>query len=618
MYVDLEGGSDASSIYLIGALAVANEKSHYRSFWADERSQEEVIVTQFYDWLSSLGDVRVFHYGSYESKAFRRWATSGASGKTMKSVMDRSVNVLNLIYSQVYFPTYSNGLKEIGEAIGCTWPAGLRSGLDAVVLRECWQDCRDSALKDQLIHYNECDCRALGAVTAFLAQLADENASHDAASTDELLHHEDFGRWGRRQFSFDAFRAVADSAYFDYQRSKIFLRTDPSVKKALSRRRKRKANTNRPNKTVDLKARKCWRCKGADIRRDETRIHSKLQLDLRISSSGIRRWIVRYRTPFHRCSSCRTPFFPRVYKQKEWYGHNLMVWGAYQQVVNRMALSQIHIMLKECFGLHVDIPRLHGLRASAANYYKPTYNLILKNLLEGPLIHADETKIKLRSEIGYVWVLANMNSVFYLYRPTRQCSFLPSLLDGFQGVLVSDFYAGYDSLPCPQQKCLVHLMWDINADLLKNPFDEELQQLALRFGEELRAIIKTADRHGLKARFFARHRKSIDCWYRELVRTHFSSQKAEHYQGRLLRYKDKLFTFLGCDGVPWNNNNAEHAIKPLAKYRRVFGKAMEAKGLQAYLVMLSIYQTCEYRGASFFDFLTSRQRDVEKYCEVRG
>lgn len=68
-----------------------------------------------------------------------------------------------------------------------------------------------------------------------------------------------------------------------------------------------------------------------------------------------------------------------------------------------------------------------------------------------------------------------MEEVFYLYRNGREAGFLHELLFGFNGVLISDFYTGYDSLPCPQQKCLIHLIRDINEDLLKYPFDQELK-----------------------------------------------------------------------------------------------------------------------------------------------
>ena len=64
--------------------------------------------------------------------------------------------------------------------------------------------------------------------------------------------------------------------------------------------------------------------------------------------------------------------------------------------------------------------------------------------------------------------LTNLEEVVFLHRPDREGGFLKKLLSGFDGVLVSDFYAAYDSVDCQQQKCLVHLMRDMNQDLLSS------------------------------------------------------------------------------------------------------------------------------------------------------
>ena len=82
------------------------------------------------------------------------------------------------------------------------------------------------------------------------------------------------------------------------------------------------------------------------------------------------------------------------------------------------------------------------------------------------------------NQIGYVWAFANIEEVVYQYMATREGTILEEMLNGFTGVLVSDFYTAYDTPNCPQQKCLIHLMRDINDDLFHNPFDEELKQLA--------------------------------------------------------------------------------------------------------------------------------------------
>ena len=97
-------------------------------------------------------------------------------------------------------------------------------------------------------------------------------------------------------------------------------------------------------------------------------------------------------------------------------------------------------------------------------------------------------------------MFTNLTSVAYVYAGSREAAILEDLLKGFNGVLVSDFYAAYDSVPCAQQKCLIHLMRDINEDVLKNPFNEELTTIARGFGALLREIVETVDTYGLKAR----------------------------------------------------------------------------------------------------------------------
>ena len=86
---------------------------------------------------------------------------------------------------------------------------------------------------------------------------------------------------------------------------------------------------------------------------------------------------------------------------------------------------------------------------------------------------------------------------------------------------------------------------------------------------------------------------------------------------RMLKYKDKLFTFLDHDGVPWNNNNAEVAIKRFASRRKLMGASFTAKGIQDYLVFLSIYQTCRNKNVSFLRFLRSGSLDLDTFVGGR-
>jgi hypothetical protein len=164
----------------------------------------------------------------------------------------------------------------------------------------------------------------------------------------------------------------------------------------------------------------------------------------------------------------------------------------------------------------------------------------------------------------------------------------------FRGVLVSDFYAAYDSINCPQQKCLVHLMRDLNDDLFKQPFNEELKELVREFAILLKPMVETVDRFGLKSHFLRKHKIFVEYFYKTLSKYDYQSEIAVYYKKRFEKNRDKLFTFLDYDGVPWNNNNAEHAIKAFAALRKGIDGMSSDKGIREYLTLFSIRETCKY------------------------
>jgi hypothetical protein len=181
----------------------------------------------------------------------------------------------------------------------------------------------------------------------------------------------------------------------------------------------------------------------------------------------------------------------------------------------------------------------------------------------------------------------------------------------------TDFYAAYDSISCPQQKCLIHLMRDLNDETLNNPFDEELKSIAISFADLLKPIVDTIDRRGLRKSSLRKHLVAVDRFYRFLGSSDFKSDAARKCQQRFEKNRDKLFTFLRYDNVPWNNNNAEHAIKAFARLRDVIAGSSTKKGVVDYLTLLSIAQTCEYRELDFLDFLRSREKDVDTFARDR-
>jgi len=149
---------------------------------------------------------------------------------------------------------------------------------------------------------------------------------------------------------------------------------------------------------------------------------------------------------------------------------------------------------------------MYRFKAIVARHYAARYASVLREIVMGRALYVDETPVNLWKSKGYVWVFATVHAVYFFYKDSRQGSFLPDMLTGFNGVLISDFFTAYDALDMPQQRCLIHLMRDLNDDLLKYPFDAELKRLGQMFSSVLRGVVETIDRFGLKKRHLRKHK----------------------------------------------------------------------------------------------------------------
>ena len=626
IFLDIEGLPDREFYYLIGALVVSEDHESFHSFWADTELDSQGIFHQFADLTDQFQDYRVFHYGDYDSTAIKRIAAGMPmdAQERFNRILQKSVNVLSLVFPHVYFPTYSNGLKAIAPLVRSDSAPSKIIGLDSIVWRTNWESSNEPHLKEQLLEYNRTDCYALKCVSEFIASRVSMRTEPSgdgivANWVDErMLARQRWELFKRKPYAVPELEQVIQSAYFDYQREKVFIRTHPQFKAINKRVTREKSNfPSRPNRTVNYLAKTCPFCRSRKLTCIAETSH--FVADLKFYSSGVRRYVTLYVSSSQVCEKCNAQFRAKEWSQhQEIIGHGLASWCVYQNNVLGVNILKVRKALVDCFGLHVEQQHLYRAKKKLASFYEPLYAEILEAIVASPVLHIDETTVKLRKVKGYVWVLTTFNQVYYLYRPTREAEFLKEMLAGFHGVIVSDFFAGYDSLPCQQQKCIIHFVRDIDDDLLRNPFDEELKRLAQSFGILLRSIVATVDRFGLRCLHLRKHSKEVTKFMKEEVAIDFKSEVAIKYAKRLNKYGGRMFTFLDHDGVPWNNNNAEHAIKRFAKYRRYADGLFTEKTLKDYLILASVFETCDFDGVNVLKFLLSKEQTLEGLLRMSG
>src|SRR5262249_20797806 len=148
------------------------------------------------------------------------------------------------------------------------------SGIQSIVWRERWERTHDAAIKDVLLTYNREDCRALERVCDFVvevgtarAEAGTEGCKPGIVPTSDLPRPP--SKWpvyGRPSFLLPDLERASDCAYFDYQRERVYVRTNKHFKK-INRRAKRNRLPLTVNKRIVTECKACPVCGGNKINR---------------------------------------------------------------------------------------------------------------------------------------------------------------------------------------------------------------------------------------------------------------------------------------------------------------------------------------------------------------
>ena len=618
LFLDLEGIPDQNFHYLIGLLINEQGNRSYHSFWANTPEDEQRIWVKALEKINAHPEAPIYHYGSYEPRAIDGLAQKYQTD--CEALKNRLVNLNASIYGKVYFPTRSNHLKELGKLVGASWTAPDASGLQSLVWRYRWEETGESQYREILITYNREDCEALWLLTEALSKIianANTHVNIDFAArpkqhTTELGHqiHEEF-------------QSIIRYAHADYDKKRVSIRPQKSTTETEGKKEGAPKGHQAYQRIVPSKAgtvikvapkRTCPKHKGESLKKSEE-VAEKFIINLCFTKNGCRKTVTKYVGAQGYCQKCRKHYSPPKIEElgNQLFGHAFQAWVIYQRIVLRLPYRIILQDMEEIFHESASIGTPINFIKYFAAYYTATEELSIQRILESPFVHADETPINIQGTDHYVWVFTNGKHVVFRMTETREATIVHEFLSGYKGVLISDFYGGYDAVTCRQQKCLVHLIRDLNNDLWNDPYNRAYEAFVSEVKNLLVPIFEAEEKYGLKKWHLSKFSKSVDRFYRENIdKAPSNCELVTKYQKRFQRYRDSLFTFLELDAIPWHNNTAENAIRHLAVQRKISGTFFKKVAPQ-YLLLLGIAQTCRFQDKSLLKFFLSEEIDIDEF-----
>src|SRR5487761_2095083 len=168
------------------------------------------------------------------------------------------------------------------------------------------------------------------------------------------------------------------------------------------------------------------------------------------------------------CSACGTWREARLEVAGQTLGKGRLGVGiaalvAHLRLSLRLPIRRIQAYLADLHGLRMSVGEVVDLLRRVGERGIPTLTQIRDTARRRAVVHADETTWRESGQNGYAWLLATPEGERYVeYHHSRAGGVANALLgEDFRGVLVSDFYGGYNDTPGGRhQRCWVHLLRD--------------------------------------------------------------------------------------------------------------------------------------------------------------
>lgn len=271
-------------------------------------------------------------------------------------------------------------------------------------------------------------------------------------------------------------------------------------------------------------------------------------------------------------------------------------------------------LLEKLTAIDVSTGLVAGIRGRAARRVEKTFLGHLRTLLAtSPVLHVDETPGRAAGALAYVHV-ACTEYLTAMHVGDRSAATIDAggVLGEFTGVLVRDGYAGYEHLQAVHAWCGAHLLRDLRSISDADP-DGQLWALAMA------TTLLEANHAAHEAR--DRGAERLDEATLQQVRNHYRgalargdtdnrgehttlADKARTLIRRFRRFEDMILRFATDLTVPFTNNEAERACRPVKIQQRTSGGAWRTlAGLTDFAIVQSYLDTATKWGHDKLDAL---------------
>jgi transposase len=340
--------------------------------------------------------------------------------------------------------------------------------------------------------------------------------------------------------------------------------------------------------------------------------------------------VTEHRAEVVRCPSCgrRTKAgFPAGVSAAVQYGPSIMARALYLHDYQLLPYARAAEALRELFGCAMSVGTLSTAVRRCATGLIETEVKIKRGLRRSPVIHADETGLRVKGKLAYVHVASSARLTHYAADVRRGKAAIDEIdiLPAYRGTCVHDGWLSYTHYPdCRHALCGAHLLRELT-------FFEELSEVTKAWATPLKELL--LEMKGVAEREDA----AVPAWQVKELTTRYDRLVAEGQEAqpppdapqpacrqarsllrRLERRKAEVLRFLSDPSVPFDNNQAERDLRMVKLQQKVSGCFRTQDGARRFCCIRSYVSTMRKQGRGVLRALEGACRGVRLSVRKRS
>jgi len=327
--------------------------------------------------------------------------------------------------------------------------------------------------------------------------------------------------------------------------------------------------------------------------------------------------VTEYSVEVKKCACGKIHKAALAHGQRVQYGEGIKALLVYMNVQQQIPYERLQEFLGDIIGLPVSGGLIHSSTIQCSEHLEPSMEQAKGALLNGPVLHADETGMRCEGKTSWVHVLSNTLHTLYCFHKKRGREAMDAMdiLPRYGGRLIHDRWASYDMYGCMHGLCNAHLLRE-----LKYLHEEMDRQWAAELITLLQRANERKNAGNITRHFQTRTRNNIEQLVRKALKEEPEEKRQAGKRGRKPKSKavrllevfsnrlDDVLGFLYHEEAPFDNNLAERDLRMIKLKQKISGCFRTTKGIETFCKIRSYISTVKKQNKNVWQSLTDAIR----------